>query len=81
MRSFIAIADAALACAMATAYLGGLVVGFTIDHRDQVGSTHLISLALALLSVKTGIARAYATHGRTVALTLRSIWPKSLFSE
>jgi len=81
MRSFVAVADTALAYAMATAYLDGLVVGFTVDHRDHVGSIHLISLALALLPVKTRIARAYATLGRAVAFTLRSIWLKSLFNE
>lgn len=62
VRSFIAIADAALACTVSATNLRGLVVGFAISHRERVASTDLVSLALALLSVKTGITGTHAAH-------------------
>lgn len=51
VRSFIAVADAALACTVSVANLRGLVVRFAVGYRDRVASTDLVSLALALLSI------------------------------
>lgn len=34
VRSFVAVADSTLACAMAAADLSSLIVGFTVSHRD-----------------------------------------------
>lgn len=78
-RSFITIAHAAFTCAVAVTDLEGLVVGFTIGYRDRVASAGHISLAFALLSIKTRIAGTYAAYRYAVTLALHGIRLISLF--
>lgn len=72
IRSFVAIADATLARAVAATYLSSLIVGFAIDHRDRF-STELAFLAFAVISIIIGIARTHAAHGCTTSIAFYCI--------
>lgn len=79
IRSFIAVADVTFACTVSTTNLCSLVIRFAVGHRDRIASIDLVSLALALLSVKTGITGTHAAHWFAVILTFRSVQSISLF--
>lgn len=81
VRPSVAVAHAALACAVTAADLVGLVVGLAVGGRDRIATAHLVYLALALLPVKVGIAGAHAAHRSAVTLALRGVRPISLFHE